>query len=188
MSKPPTGVMVRWTLAALACAGGLYEWARVFTLGLDWGVLDKTLIGLGAMFVAVLLIGPELVGWVVAPVQHMVDRLLLPSESEPPPADFKLARFYAGHLRHTEACEEYAKIIRYHPGQSDAYLEGIREAFLAGDEPLARKFYGKARRIMREPGERKLLGGVYAARHEADEPETLAAEEAGGITGQAATE
>ena len=166
MSKPPTGVLVRWVFAALFCAAGVVLLSRVNVVGLGWDTLDKTLVGLGALFVALLFIGPEVVSWVVTPVYYFVDQLLIPSESEPPPANFKLARYYAGQLRHEEACEEYAKIIRFHPEESAAYLEGIQEAFLAGNRDLAKKFYAKGRRIMRAPGERKLLRGVYAAQHE----------------------
>ena len=105
---------------------------------------------------------------------------MLPSESEPPPAAFKLARYYAGLLRHEEACEEYAKIIRYHPGETDAYLEGIRAAFLAGDEVAAKKFFRGAKRYLRAPHERQLLEGVYTAGHQpTTSPEELEVLDAG---------
>ena len=170
MSKPGLGVIIRWVLAASVCAVGIYQLARVHHDGLDWGTLGNTLGGIGALFIALLFIGPEVVEWALVPLNAWVDRLLLPSESEPPPAAFKLARYYATQLRHEEACEEYAKIVRYHPEETDAYLEGIREAFLSGDTALAKKFYRGAKRYMRAPHERKLLHGVYAARHE---PATL---------------
>ena len=173
MSRPPVSVLVRWVLAGLACAFGLLQLNRVLRYDLVWGTLGNTLFGVGSLFVALLLIGPEVVAWALVPLDGLVNRLLLPGESEPPPAAFKLARYYAMQLRHEEACEEYAKIIRYHPEETDAYLEGIREAFLAGDQALAKKFYRWAKRYMRTRNERKLLQGVYLARHE---PATLPAE------------
>ena len=102
-----------------------------------------------------------------------------------PPADFKLARYYAGQLRHEEACEEYTKIIRFHPEEFAAYLEGIQEAFLAGNRDLAKKFYAKGRRVMRAPEERTLLRGVYNAQHEiGDKEEDQAPEETGDAEAQ----
>ena len=180
MSKPDTGVLVRWVAAALVAVFGLLQLGHVLATDLSWGTLGNTLTGVGALFVAVALVGPELVGWALVPLHGLVDRLLMPSESEPPPAAFKLARYYASLLRHEEACDEYAKIIRYHPEETDAYLEGIREAFLAGDPAQAKKFYQKGRRVMRTRGERSLLRGVYTARHEApglpEEAEPMAAD------------
>ena len=108
------------------------------------------------------------------PLYRMVDKMFLPTESEPPPVDFKLARFYAVRRRYDEACEEYAKIIQYHPDVHAAYLEGIRAALLGDDPRQAKQFYQQGRRVMRSRDERKLLKGVYQAHHE---PLTLLDEE-----------
>ena len=113
----------------------------------------------------VLLVAPEVVGWAVLPIHRWLDSLILPSESEPPPADYTLARFYATRMRYEEACEEYSKIIRYHPEESVAYLEGIRAASHAGDRKLAASFHRKGRRALRSPDERRLLDNVYGAQH-----------------------
>ena len=166
MSKPAPLVIVRWVLAASVCAVGIHQLARVHREDLGWDNLGNTMGGVGALLVSLLFIGPEMVEWALMPMYAWVDRLLLPSESEPPPAAFKLARYYATLLRHEEACEEYAKIVRHHPEETDAYLEGIREAFLAGDAVQAKKFYRGAKRYLHTTQERQLLKGVYAARHE----------------------
>ena len=163
MSKLPASMKIRWVTASLVGGFGFYELGYAFFQGLSYGVFGNIMLGLGALFVALLLVGTEVVGWALLPLTGLLDRLLLPSESEPPPAAFKLARYYAGLLRHEEACEEYAKIVRYHPEETDAYLEGIREAFLAGNEAAAKKFFRAAQRYLRAPHERQLLESMYAA-------------------------
>ncbi len=166
MNPPRFGVALRWIVAASLGAGGIYLLARVMTHESDWIIIfAKSLYGLAALMSGVLLAAPELVRWAVTPIHRVIDQILLPSETEVPPVDFKLARYYAHSLRYEEACEEYFEIIRYHPEQTAAYLEGIRAASLAGDAGTAKKFYKAARRIMRTRDERRLLKGIYTARH-----------------------
>ena len=100
------------------------------------------------------------------PLHCLLDHIFLPAESGPLPLDYTLARRYASQLRFEEACEEYAKIIRHHPAQVDAYLEGISAARRAQDADRAGKFYRAARRAMRTEDQRRLLENVYATRHE----------------------
>ncbi len=166
MRFPRFAVVVRWLLAGLAGGGGVFELAHVLaTEGNMMAAFAKSLFGLAALISAVLFVSPEAVGWAVLPLHRLLDSLFLPSESAPPPVDFNLARFYAKHLRYEEACQEYEKIIRYHPEQTTAYLEGIQAAAQAGDEQLAGKFHRAARRVLRSEVQRGLVENVYAARH-----------------------
>ncbi len=182
MNWPRATVILRWVAAVGIGGGGVYLLARVLASESNWmAVFGKSLFGLAGLMTGVLLVAPELVRWAVSPISHLLDSILLPSETVPPPVDFKLARFYGQSLRYDEACEEYEKILRYHPDNAEACLEGIRAAALAGNEPRARKFYQRAQRLMRSDDQRHLLEAVYAARHQLlsdageAEPETLPA-------------
>ena len=167
MSLPRTSVLARWIAAALVGGGGVFVLARVMTVETNWvAIFGKSLLGLAAMISGVLLIAPECVGWAVLPFHRLLDHLFLPAESAPPPLDYTLARRYAGQLRFEDACDEYAKIIRYHPAQANAYLEGISAAHRARNPEQARKFYRAARRVLRTEDQRRLLENVYAARDE----------------------
>ena len=182
MRLPRATVLARWIAAALVGGGGLCLLARVMEAESDWvAIFGKSLFGLAAMISGVLLIAPECVGWALSPFTGLLDRILLPSESGPPPADYTLARLYGGQLRYEEACEEYAKIIHYHPEQINACLEGIDAARRAGNEEQARRFYRAARRILLSADQRRLLENVFAIRYAlptpADEPEIAAVEE-----------
>ena len=170
MEWPRPAVTARWTAGALIAAGGVYPFARAVLSGSgDIPLFGKSLLGLFAIISGGVLAAPEIVLWIVSPVHGLLDRLFLPSESEPPPVDFTLARLYGSQLRYGDACEQYLEIIRYHPEEASAYLEGIQAAQKAGDMPLARKFYRGARRMMRTPEQRRLLESVCSVRYELSE-------------------
>lgn len=180
MNRPPLGVVLRWIAAGLSGTGGIALLARVLANETNWvAIFGKSLFGISALIVGVLLVSPEFVRWALTPIMHLLDSVLLPSEKSVPPADLKLARFYGRALRYTEAAEEYARVLRYHPGHAEACLEGIRAAGLAGDDRLAKKFYLAARRHLRTREQRLLLEDMYTARHmplgheEATGPEAL---------------
>lgn len=167
MEMPRASVLVRWLLAAAIGGSGIWLLASQLNGELNWVlVFGKCLFGMAGLLTGILLTSPEMVQWCLTPVHRMLDNLFLPSESESPPVDFTLARFYAQRLRYTEACLEYAKIIQYHPEQKMAYLEGMQAAGRGGDEEMSRRFYRGARRVMRSREERLLLENVHAVRHE----------------------
>ena len=167
MDMPRASVLVRWVAAAAISGSGVWLLASQLSGELNWAlVFGKSLFGMAGLLTGILLISPETVLWCLTPVHRMLDHIFLPSESEPPPVDFTLARFYAQRMRYAEACVEYAKIIRYHPEQKAAYLEGIQAAGRSGDKEMCRRFYRRAHRVMCSPGERALLENVYAIRHE----------------------
>ena len=166
MDRPPLSVAARWVTAGLASVGGFALLARVPRGDWDWSVLGKLLPGLGGLLIGVVLVAPELVRWALTPFSNLLDSILMPSETVVPPADLKLARFYGQSLRYAEASEEYARVLQYHPDHTEACLEGIRAAGLAGDERQAKKFYLAARRVLRGRNQRSLLEDVYEARHQ----------------------
>lgn len=167
MNWPRTRVILRWIVAGGISGSGVFLLARVMTSESNWtAVFGKSLFGLAALMTGILLVAPEIVRWAVSPISHLLDSILLPSETVVPPVDFTLARFYGQSGRYEEACEEYLKTIHYHPDNAEACVEGIRAAALAENEPLAKKFYQRARCIMRSPEKRQVLEAVYAARHQ----------------------
>ena len=160
-------------MAGLLVGSGVFLLVRVLGGETDWvAAFAKSLFGLAVMISGVLLVSPEIVGWVLLPLHRVLDSIFLPSDSGAPPVSYDLARFYVRQLRHEEACEEYAKIICYHPEQFEACLEGIQVATLAGNEAAIQKFYRAARRTAHTETTRALLAGVYAAHHAAPEPMT----------------
>ena len=167
MNWPRATVIVRWIVAGAVGGGGLFLLARVMANESNWmAVFGKSLFGLAGLMTGIVLVAPEIVRWAVGPISHLLDNILLPSETVLPPVDFKLARFYGQGGRYEEACEEYLKTLHYHPDNAEACVEGIRAAALAGNESLAKKFYQRARRIMRSEEKRQWLEEVYAARHQ----------------------
>ncbi len=187
MNRPRTSVLLRWAAAVLVGGFGMVVLARMFHGADSVPLIGRSLLGIAAMVTGALLAAPEIVRWAVWPISSLLDSILMPSEKVDPPVDFTLARFYGQNLRYDEACEEYEKILHYHPDNAEAYLEGIRAAGLAGNEALAKKFYQGARRLLPAGDKRQLLDAVYAARHQplegsgGAEPEALpeAAEETG---------
>ena len=166
MDRPRATVLVRWAAAGLIAGGGVVVLARLAHGEGAVPLIGRSLLGIGALITGALLAAPELVRWAASPISGLLDSILLPSETVHPPVDFKLARFYAQTLRYDEACEEYVRILHYHPDNAEAHLEGIRAAALAGNEPLAAKLYRGARRLLRTGDQRHLPDAVYAARHQ----------------------
>ena len=106
------GRILRWLVAALGELVGWMTVIKVLNSGGDMmAVFAKCLFGLAAVVMGVIIIAPELVGWAVSPIHRLLDNILLPSESEPPPVNFKLARFYTRQMRYVEACDEYLKRV-----------------------------------------------------------------------------
>lgn len=105
------------------------------------GTFAGCLFGLAMLITACLFVGPEFVHWAVSPIHRALDAILLPSETLRPPVDYTLARFYHRQMRYDEACEEYFKIIEYHPQEVAAYLGGIEAATAANQRATAHKFY-----------------------------------------------
>lgn len=164
MERPRTSVIIRWIVAAIIGVLG----ARSLLLAMTHessmgGIFVKSLVGLSLLIAAALFIGPEIVQIVISPIHSAIDSILLPSETMRPPVDYKLARFYYDQMRFEEACEEYFKILEYHPQEVDAYLEGIGAATAADQPAMARKFYKLGmRKLSKKNGDReRLVQGVF---------------------------
>ncbi len=122
------------------------------------GTFAGSVFGLAMLITSCLFIGPEIVHWTVYPIHYALDAILLPSETLRPPVDYTLARFYHRQRRYEEACEEYFKIIEYHPQEVSAYLEGIEAATSANQRATAHKFYRLGlRKLSSKNGNRDLL-------------------------------
>ncbi len=166
MELPRTSVIIRWTIAAVVAGAG--SWSLILAMTHETGmggVFLKSIAGLALMITAALFAGPEIVQWVISPINSAIDAILLPSETMRPPVDYKLARFYYEQMRYEEACEEYFKILEYHPQEVAAYLEGIGAATAADKPDTARKFYRLGmRKLSAKNGDReRLVQGVFGA-------------------------
>ena len=157
MNRPRLGAIIRWVVAGVIALAG----ARALVLAMTHetntgGVVLKILTGVALMITASLFVAPEIVQLAVAPIHYVLDAILLPSETLRPPVDYKLARFYFAQLRYEDACEEYLKILYYHPQEMDAYVEGIEAATAAGSRDTALKFHRMAmRKLSARNGDRQ---------------------------------
>ena len=125
-----------------------------------------SLYAFAGLLTTVLLVVPEVAGWVLAPVDRLIEAVLLPGDSEPPPVNYTLARMYHHQRRYEEACEEYFKIIRYHPRELSAYLEGMDTAGAARQPEVAAKFFRLGKRVFRrEETLRKLQDALEQSCH-----------------------
>lgn len=166
MSRSLLLILVRWSIAI-----GLEYVAVRLLIGAansgDYlGAVAKCLYGFAILMTGIMLLGPELVRWAAMPIQHVLTGLLFPSQSEKPPVDYKLARFYCRQARHDEAVEQYWKIVHYHPEELTAYLEGIDAAISADLPETAAKFYRSGLRHLRHPEARRELYRAYESAKE----------------------
>ena len=159
MNRPRTSVIVRWVVAGGIGLASLRTLSRVMTHADSMaGAFAGSLFGLAMLITACLFIGPEIVQWVVFPIHRALDAILLPSETLRPPVDYTLARLYHRQWRYDEACEEYFKILEYHPQEVAAYLEGIEAATAANQRGTAHKFYRMGlRKLSSKNGNRQRL-------------------------------
>ncbi len=163
MNRPRTSVIARWIIAGLIGLSALRTLTGVMTHGDSMaGTFAGSVFGLAMLITSCLFVGPEIVHWTVYPIHRALDSILLPSETLRPPVDYTLARFYHRQMRYDEACEEYLKIIEYHPQEVAAYLEGIEAATGANQRATAHKFYRMGlRKLSPKNGDReRLIQGV----------------------------
>ena len=123
--------------------------------------LAGCLFGMAFLISAVVMIVPEAVPWAAAPLLALLDAIYLPGASDPPPLNYKTARFYRQQCRWEEAVQEYRKIVHYHPRELVAYIEGIETAFEAGEHKAAVQLYRKGCRRLRSKEDRLRLQRVY---------------------------
>ncbi len=147
MNKQTLIAIIRW----MAAAGFFFLALRWLAKSGPTGMFP----GLFLLIVGVKLLSPELVEWVSMPIQAVFNSILWPGDSDPPPLDYTLARFYCQQGRYEEAVEQYFRLLRHHPRELAAYLEGIAAAFDANAPESARKFYRKALWRLRLRSERE---------------------------------
>ena len=165
----------RWVVVERGKWFAVLRWLTALGLG-AWTVRQAILVGreednlifaavhslyaFAGLLTSVLLVSSELAWWALTPVNRIIDAVLSPGGYEPPPADYTLARVYRSQMRYEEACDEYLKIIRYHPRELRAYLEGMQTAGEARQTKLTAKFYRLGQRAFRrEETRRKLQKG-----------------------------
>lgn len=111
--------MVEFHRDLLRRIGGGVVFALAF--GVSQSHLFGILFSLPLVAIGALLLMPEL----TRPVTWMIDALMgtQPGRGERPPIDLRLARFYVANERLDEALEEYARVMKWHPGISEPYEE-----------------------------------------------------------------
>ncbi len=160
MNRHRALVAARWLVA-----GALGAWTarQLFIAGTaedqSAGLL-RGFFGIAGILGTVLLAAPDLVRWILTPINGVIDSILLPSERGTPPADYTLARFYVQQFRYHEAVEEYFKIIHYHPRELPAYFEGMMTAGQAQQTKLIEKFHRLGQRAFRNAKTREQLQTV----------------------------
>ncbi|HWL53886.1 MAG TPA: hypothetical protein VNQ90_15710 [Chthoniobacteraceae bacterium] len=126
--------LARWVLACLLFT--VTFWTEV--TGLSY---DKTFIPVAAVVGGCILIAPELIHWGSLPIQAFFSSLFFPSNREIPPPDYVLTGVYREQGRYDEALDQYLTIVRNHPEELLAYLEGMETAFENGTPEVAKKFH-----------------------------------------------
>ncbi|MCP5540178.1 MAG: hypothetical protein H7A52_08570 [Akkermansiaceae bacterium] len=103
------------------------------------------------LLVAAVLVAPDVIALLSAPVRALVDAIYFPRHhGGKPPLSYQLADFYGKEERHTDALEAYEEILRHYPDEPRAYrgaLELLVTVF--GEKDRARRLYQKARRRLR---------------------------------------
>ena len=161
MNRHRAFVAARWLLAGALGAWTARQMFLAGTTDNEATGLLRGFFGIAGILATVLLLAPDLVGWILTPINGVIDSILLPCERGTPPADYTLARFYVQQLRYDEAVEEYLKIIHYHPRELPAYLEGMMTAGQAQQVALIEKFHRLGRRAFRGAKTRERLQTVW---------------------------
>ena len=126
--------LIRWVLACLLFT--VTFWTEV--AGLSY---DKSFVPIAAVVAGGLLIAPELIQWASLPIQAFFSNLFFPSNRDIPPPDYVLTGVYREQGRYDEAIDQYFTIVRNHPEELLAYLEGMETAFENGTPEVAKKFH-----------------------------------------------
>lgn len=170
--KRRTLALLHWLVVERGRVFAILRWLAAIGLG-AWTVREAIRVGheeqdlvfaavhslyaFAGLLASVLLVSSEVAWWALSPVNRIIDAVLSPGGYEPPPADYTLARMYRGQMRYEEACDEYLKIIRYHPRELRAYLEGMNTAGEARQTGLAARFYRLGKRAFRREETRRKL-------------------------------
>jgi hypothetical protein len=163
MSSQTARILARWTIGILL----VVKAALVLTKtaggsdGAYMTALPPLLLAFGLGVTGLILMAPELVPWISAPVWRFITGIIFPDEKySAPPVNYALPRSYSQRFRDEEAIQEYLKIIRYHPQEQAAYVECIEVMLRIHDLHAARKLMAEGLRKLRTEESRNQLREV----------------------------
>ena len=122
-----------------------------------WGSLS----GVAYLMGAVACIAPEAIEWASWPFRVFFNAVFFPGSREIPPPDYNLSLLYREQGRYEEALEGYFKILKHHPQELLAYIEGIQTSFECGDEEAARRFLQMGQRDLSTAEGREQLQRIF---------------------------
>ena len=125
--------------------------------------ISSILSGVGFLMGGAACIAPELVEWGSWPFRVFFNSIFFPGRQEIPPPDYNLPLLYREQGRYPEALEGYFKILKHHPQELLAYIEGIQTSFECGDEASADKFLRMGQRDLAAPEVRQQLQQIVDA-------------------------
>ncbi len=97
--------LARWPISAALLVAAL-RFFRVAGESEILGQFANSLFGMAALIAAVVVIAPAVIPWAATPLLRLLDSVYLPRNWDPPPLDYKLARFYRRRERLDEAVRD----------------------------------------------------------------------------------
>ena len=123
--------------------------------------IPSILSGVAFLMGGVAFIAPELIEWGSIPFRIFFNSVFFPGTRETPPPDYNLSLLYREQGRYAEALEAYLKLLKNHPQELLAYIEGIQTSFECGDEESARKFLRMGLRDLTAPEAREHVQRIF---------------------------
>ena len=135
--------VLRWILSASAFTVFVLSMRAAFKIE-SYGAAAYVIFALVCFIASILLLIPETVKPTCRYFSGLIIAFIFPDHKFSKPAlTYTLARRYMELERYEDAINEYAKIIHYYPGETEAYLEIISASSLAGENILAEKYKKK---------------------------------------------
>lgn len=153
---------LRWLAAAVLVGVSFKVGGYAVTKTEGYAAAVPLLIAMSLLVGSGLLIAPELIQWLTAPLRLFVDHLFFPGT--PPdrgPPDYTLAQYYRREGRYAEALAWYQRLMRDYPQELRPYLEGMATAFESGNLALAGKIRRTGLRKLREDSARQEVKKAY---------------------------
>lgn len=133
----------RWFLSASSFMVFILSMSAAFDIE-SFGVAPYVIFALVCFIVSILLLIPETVKPTCRYLSGRIVAFVFPDHKFSKPAlTYALASKYIELERYEDAMQEYAKIIHYYPGETEAYLGMISASSLAGEMRLAEKYQKK---------------------------------------------
>lgn len=118
--------VLRWFLGIALLVWGMRELYGAFAAvaGFDADLVVRLVVAVGAIAVAALLVARDLARVLSRPLLLLIENLYMPgNRNDKPPLSFRLARYYAVSGRLPEAEREYLRMLRFHPGEAEGWIE-----------------------------------------------------------------